>query len=362
MIKFFVSVIVTVYVLSAVCIPAQEISKEAFYWEKQDENTVQCNLCPRQCVIASSKRGHCGVRVNKDGVLYTLGYNNPVSVHPDPIEKKPFFHVLPGSCALSVAVAGCNMRCVFCQNWQISQNTPDKTINRNLTADEIVELAQQYRCRSVVFTYTEPTVFYEYMLEIAQKAKQQGLKVGMHSCGYINPAPLVELLDYMDFINIDLKSFSRQFYRDISGGTELDNVLRTLRIIKQAGVHLEITTLLIPTLNDSPQEIQSLCSWIKEYLGEETPLHFSRFHPQYKLKNLPATPLSTLRQAYDIAKKIGLKYVYIGNVSGINEESTWCPVCGKRLIHRIGYSVIENNVQASTCRFCGASIKGIWKN
>ncbi|MBN2483851.1 MAG: AmmeMemoRadiSam system radical SAM enzyme [Candidatus Omnitrophica bacterium] len=360
MVKCFLCLMALVYVTAAVPVWGAEASCEALYWEKKEHNNVQCKLCPRQCVISSGNRGYCGVRVNKDGTLYTLGYNNPVAVHPDPIEKKPFFHVLPGTCALSLAVAGCNMRCLFCQNWQISQSTPDTTNNLDLTADEVVARALQYKCPSVVFTYTEPTVFYEYMLEIAKKATQQGLRVGMHSCGYINPAPLVELLDYMDFVNIDLKGFSSEFYRDISGGTELENVLRTLEIIHQAGVHLEITTLLIPTLNDSSGEIRALSSWIKENLGEETPLHFSRFQPQYKLQNLPATPLSTLRNAYDIAKEVGLKYVYIGNVSGINEESTWCPVCGKRLIHRIGYSVIENKIAGGRCPFCQTKIKGVW--
>ncbi len=322
---------------------------------------VQCRLCPRQCRIAPAKRGHCGVRINRDGTLYTLGYNNPVAVGPDPIEKKPFFHVLPGSCALSVAVSGCNMRCVFCQNWSISQSTPDQTSNYTLSPGDIVRLAREYGCPSVVFTYTEPTVFYEYMLEIAKEAKSAGLLVGMHSCGYINPAPLVELLDYMDFVNIDLKSFSPEFYRDISGGTELEHVLRTLRIVRQAGVHLEITALIIPTLNDSDAELRNMSSWIVDNLGEDVPVHFSRFHPQYKLKNLPATPLATLRKAYRIAGDAGLKYVYIGNVSGINEESTYCPSCSERVIHRVGYSVIDDNIVEGKCGFCSEPIKGVWR-
>jgi len=340
---------------------AQSNSKEALYWEKSKGNVVNCLLCPRRCIIPEGQRGYCQVRVNKGGKLFTLGYNNPVAVVVDPIEKKPFFHILPKSGAFSIAIAGCNLRCIFCQNWHISQSRPDETINYNLRPQDIVALAKKYNCPSVVFTYTEPTIFYEYMSDVAKLAKKEGLFVGMHSCGYINPEPLGELLKYMDFVNVDLKSFSEDFYNELCLGAHLEPVLNTLKMVKEAGVHLEITNLVIPTKNDSPQKIREMCEWIRDNLGLDVPVHFSRFYPQYKLKNLPPTPIQTLRKAYEIAKEVGLKYVYIGNVPGIEEESTFCPQCGNILIRRVGYSILENNVVKGRCKFCGEEIYGIWE-
>ncbi len=333
----------------------------ALYWEKLESDKVKCHLCPRGCVIPEGARGFCGVRTNIGGELFTIGYNDPVAVHIDPIEKKPFFHVLPGTGALSIAVAGCNMRCIFCQNWTISQSRPDETMNYYLTPHQVVALAKKYHTPSVVFTYTEPTVFYEYMLDIAKQAKKEGLFVGMHTCGYINPEPLKGLLRYMDFVNVDLKSFSEEFYNEMGQGAHLQPVLNTLKTIKNAGVHLEITYLVIPTKNDSPQMIKEMCEWVKDNLGKDTPLHFSRFFPQYKLTNLPPTPVETLKKAYKIARQVGLEYVYIGNVPGIKQESTFCPHCGKILIRRVGYTVLENNIEDGRCKFCGQKVPGVWK-
>ncbi len=333
----------------------------AKYWQKIDENTVRCLLCPRKCILGLNQRGVCTVRINIKGSLYTLGYGNPVAVHIDPIEKKPFFHVWPGSRTLSLAVAGCNMRCKFCQNWQISQSSPDQTLNYQLSPQEVVEKAKEYDCPFVVFTYTEPTVFYEYMLDIARLAKKEGLHTAMHTCGYINPQPLEELLGYMDAVNVDLKGFTQEFYQKMGLWADLEPVLDTIRMIKKKGVHLEITNLLIPTHNDDPQKIKEMCQWIKDNVGDDVPLHFSRFYPAHKLRNLPPTPVETLENAYEIAKEVGIKFVYIGNLPGNEQENTYCPRCGKLLIRRAGYRVLENNVVEGKCKFCGCPIPGLWR-
>ena len=332
----------------------------ASYWQRVRDNIVQCLLCPRKCILDLGQRGVCTVRINKDGMLYTLGYGNPVAVNVDPIEKKPFFHVLPGTNAFSIAVAGCNMRCLFCQNWQISQSRPDETVNYDLSPEDVVNKAIEAKCPFIVYTYTEPTVFYEYMLDIAKLAKAKGLKNGMHTCGYINPEPLKELLKYMDAVNVDLKGFNEAFYNKMGMMAELKPVLETIKTIKQEGVWLELTALIIPGQNDNPEEIKKMCLWIKENLGDDVPLHFSRFMPSFKLQNLPPTPVKKLEEAYNIAKGVGLKYVYIGNVPGHFNESTYCPNCSKLLIGRIGYQIFANNIKDGKCKFCGYKIPGIW--
>ncbi|NLE91132.1 MAG: AmmeMemoRadiSam system radical SAM enzyme [Elusimicrobia bacterium] len=335
--------------------------KKASYWEKIKDKTVRCLLCPRQCTLDVNQRGVCAVRVNRDGTLYTLGYGNPVAVHVDPIEKKPFFHVMPGETAFSIAVAGCNMRCLFCQNWQISQSRPDEVECYNLPPEEVVNKTVQSGCKFVVYTYTEPTVFYEYMLDTARMARKKGLKNGMHSCGYINPGPLKELLQYMDAVNVDIKGFSREFYNKMGMMAELEPVLRTLKEIKSAGVWLELTNLVIPGENDDPQKVREMCLWIKENLGDSVPLHFSRFMPAYRLANLPPTPVEKLQECRRIAMECGLKYVYIGNVPGHYAESTYCPQCDKLLVGRSGYRITENNIMDGKCKFCGHQVPGIWR-
>jgi pyruvate formate lyase activating enzyme len=300
------------------------------------------------------------VRINKAGKLYTLGYGNPVAIHIDPIEKKPFFHVSPGEAVFSLAVAGCNMRCLFCQNWQISQSKPDETQNYSFSPEDLVKEAAKNKCKFIAYTYTEPTVFYEYMLDICKEARKKGIKNTMHSCGYINSEPLKELLPYMDAVNIDLKGFSEEFYAKIGLMARLEPVLDTLKTIKQQGVWLEITNLLIPGFNDQPEKIKEMCVWIKDNLGADVPLHFSRFMPAFKLENLPPTPVEKLKEAYDIAKAVGLNYVYIGNVPGCPEESTYCPRCGKVVIKRQGYQIQENNIIKGKCKFCGYEIAGKW--
>lgn len=353
--------VLVLVLLPALSSQGKEALYPARYWKAVGDKNVQCQLCPRRCMLSPNQRGICTVRINKEGKLYTLGYGNPVALDVDPIEKKPFFHVLPGTSAFSVAVAGCNMRCLFCQNWQISQSKPDETENYSMSAMDIVDAAKKEGTPFIVYTYTEPTVFYEYMLDTCKFAKAQGLRNGMHSCGYINEEPLKELLKYMDAVNVDLKGFNREFYNKMGMMAELEPVLATLKTIKKEGVWLEITNLIVPGQNDNPQEIRKMCIWIKENLGDSVPLHFSRFMPSFKLQNLPPTPVSKLEEAYNIASEAGLKYVYIGNVPGHPHESTYCPNCKKVIISRLGYSILKNNLEKGKCKFCGYKIAGIWE-
>ncbi len=319
---------------------------------------VRCELCPTECVLDNYEIGGCKVRINKDGVLYSLVYGKPCAVAIDPIEKKPFYHFLPGEKAFSIATAGCVLGCKFCQNWQISQARPEEVDYHDLPPDDVVRSAMFYGCRVITYTYTEPTVFYEYMLDTAIIARRLGLKNTMHTCGYINERPLRELSRYMDAADVDLKAFTEDFYARLCGG-RLKPVLDTLVILKSQGVWLEITNLVIPTLNDDRKSIKEMCLWIRNNLGPDVPLHFSRFFPQYKLKNLPPTPLETLTMARDIALGSGLRYVYIGNIR-TEAENTRCHNCKRLLIERHGYLVKENNIINKRCRFCGTLIPGVW--
>ena len=320
--------------------------------------TVQCELCPNGCVLDEGQHSKCRARMNKGGVLYSLVYGKPCAVHVDPIEKKPFSHFLPGTTAFSIATAGCVLSCKFCQNWQISQARPEDTDTYDLPPDEVVRKAMFYECRSISYTYTEPTVFYEYMYDTAVIAKKYGIKNTMHSCGYINEKPLRKLSKYMNAANIDLKGFTEDFYNRICNGS-LKPVLNSLVVLKQEGVWLEITNLVLPTLNDDMKTIREMSKWIKKNLGVDTPIHFSRFYPQYKLDNLPPTPLETITEARKTAMDVGLKYVYIGNIRH-EGENTYCPRCKKMLIEREGYFVKQNNIANGKCKFCSASIAGVW--
>jgi pyruvate formate lyase activating enzyme len=300
----------------------------------------------------------CRTRKNKDGVLYSIVYGKPCAVHVDPIEKKPFFHFLPATTAFSIATAGCVLSCKFCQNWQISQARPEDTDTYDLPPDNVVMNAQFYKSRSIAYTYTEPTVFYEYMYDTAVIAKKKGIRNVMHSCGYIKEKPLRKLSHYMDAADIDLKAFTEDFYARICSGS-LKPVLKSLVVLKEEGVWLEITNLVIPTLNDDMKKIKEMCIWIHKNLGPDVPIHFSRFFPRYKLKNLPPTPLKTLTDARDTAMNVGLRYAYLGNIRH-EGESTFCPKCKKMLIERIGYYVKQNNITNGRCRFCNTPIAGVW--
>lgn len=332
---------------------------EARYYKKIDEQTVQCELCPRRCTLSEGQRSFCRVREFRGGKLYSLVYNQACAVHIDPVEKKPLFHFLPGSPIFSIATAGCNFRCKFCQNWQISQFPPEETVNYRLSPQEIIDETLKNNCPSIAYTYTEPSIFYEYMLDTAKIAKIRGIKNMYHSNGSLNPQPVQEISLYLDGANIDLKGFTQEFYSELCAGY-LETVLETLKILKRNGVWIEITNLVIPPLNDNPQDIKQMCIWIKQNLGSDVPLHFSRFWPHYKLTNLAPTSTETLERARVIAQEAGLNFVYIGNVPGHPAENTYCPGCRKPVIERRGYTIVSNNIINGRCKFCGNDIPGIW--
>lgn len=336
------------------------VEYRALHWEDAGSKRVRCTLCPRECVVADRERGTCGVRENKGGVYYTLVHSNPCSLHNDPIEKKPLFHYRPGTMAFSLATAGCNIECRFCQNWQISQFRPEQVPSRPNTPLQIVESAKAVGSRSIAFTYSEPVVFYEYMRDICLAARDTGIGRVMISNGYINEKPLKELLPHMDAIKIDFKAFSESFYKDVCSA-HLRPVLDTLVRIREAGVWLELVVLLVPTLNDSPKELGAMCRWIVQKLGMDVPLHFTRFHSMYKIQNLPPTPVATLEKACRIAKDAGIHYAYAGNVPGHPFEDTLCPGCGGLLIKRDGYFIEKNSIKSGKCPKCHRAIAGRWE-
>jgi pyruvate formate lyase activating enzyme len=288
-----------------------------------------------------------------------LVYGNPSAVHLDPIEKKPFFHVLPGTTSFSLATAGCNFQCKFCQNWEISQAFPEDVYSYEVPPELMVKRAKEIGARSIAYTYVEPMIFYEYMYDICQLKKKEGLLNVIHSNGFINPAPLRDLCKVLDAANIDLKGFTENFYRELCGG-KLTPVLETLKTLKQEKVHLEITNLIIPTKNDEMSVIKEMCLWVKKELGADTPIHFSRFYPLYKLKGLPPTPVSTLEEARSVALSTGLEYIYIGNIPSHEGENTFCPKCKKIIIQRKGFMVGEMHLKNGKCGYCGKPIPGIW--
>lgn len=339
----------------------KNIVKEAMWYEKLPDKKVRCKLCFRRCEISEGKRGVCGVRENRGGKLHTLVYGHPCAVHIDPIEKEPVYHFYPGTDILCIATAGCSFRCKFCQNWHISQALPEDVSKYSLTPEDVVELAKREKCVGISHTYTEPTVFYEYMLDIAKLAKEEGIKNIMHTCGAMNPEPLRELLKYMDAVTVDLKGFTKKFYRTAIPNGSLNNVLEVLKTVQEEGVWLEIVNLIIPTFNDNPDDIRKMCEWIYENLGDDVPLHFSRFFPAHRMKNLPPTPFETMELAHKIARESGLKYVTVGNVPGHKFNSTFCSKCGKVVIKRIHFAVLEHNIEDGRCKFCGEKINGIWE-
>ena len=311
------------------------------------------------CVIAPGKSGACRVRSNEEGEIKLLTYGSPCSINIDPVEKKPLFHFLPGSQILSIATAGCNLHCKFCQNWEISQGSPADVQTYSARVDELVALAVQKRCQAIAYTYTDPTVYYEYALDCSIKAREAGVKSVLVTAAYINKEPWRELCRYTDAANIDLKALSDKFYREICEA-ELQPVLDALVLAREMGVMLEVTNLVIPGLNDSDADLKRLARWIAENLGVETPLHFSRFFPQYLMVDREPTPKDTLLRAKQIAESEGLKYTYIGNLSSETGESTYCPGCGELLIERKRYSVLKNNLKEGKCSRCDKDIYGIW--
>ncbi len=321
------------------------------------------------CLIEPGQSGECRVRVNIDGVLRTVVYGFPCSIHIDPIEKKPLFHFLPSSRIFSVATVGCNLHCRNCQNWEISQANPEDTValfplgkkwGRWWPPEELIRWAKRYACLSLAYTYTDPVIFYEYTYDTAKLAKESNMRSVLVTAGYINEDPWKQLLKYVDATNIDLKGITDDFYRRVCSGT-LKPVQNALILAKASGILVEVTNLIIPTLNDKPEEIRQLARWLKANLGGETPLHFSRFFPKYKMRHLPPTSLKTLDMAREIAMSEGLQYVYIGNIQSKVGQNTYCPGCSRLLIERTGYTILQNQLKDGRCPDCGKEIYGVWK-
>lgn len=333
-------------------------SKEGLYWSPTPRGT-KCLICPNECIIKEGESGLCHNRINRDGKIYSIAYGNPCAVNVDPIEKKPFNHFLPGTKAFSIGTAGCNLACLNCQNWTISQVSPKETRNYDLMPDKLIADTIASKCPSIAYTYSEPVSFYEYTFDSARLARQEGIRNVLVTGGYINDEPLRNLLKYIDAARVDLKSFSNDIYLKLSAGA-LDPVLNTLKTISGLGVWLEIINLVIPGWTDNPDMIKRMCNWLAENGLAHTPLHFSRFHPDYKLTQLSSTPIAVLTQARDIALSAGIKYVYIGNVPGLDAENTYCPKCREMVIERKGFTILQKNLEKGACKKCGEKIPGVW--
>jgi len=334
--------------------------KEALLYQKLDKNKVQCNLCAHLCVIHPGKAGICMVRENIDGILYTKVYGHTIAQHIDPVEKKPLYHFYPGSKAYSVATPGCNFHCLFCQNWDISQLTHSEILESGQKAapEQIVWNAKQTGCKSISYTYTEPTVFFEYSYDTSRIAHEAGFANIYVSNGYMTHEMLDMISPYLDAVSIDLKAFREETYRRIIGA-RLQPVLDSLKKTKQLGIWLEVTSLIIPGINDDPREIQDMANFVATELGVDVPWHISRFFPAYKMKEVPATPLKTLQMAKEAGLKAGLHYVYIGNVTLARDMDTKCPQCGNVLIERLDFGIIKNNIKKGHCPNCGMKIAGV---
>ncbi len=334
--------------------------KEAMFYEKLEGNVVRCLLCPHHCKINESRRGICGVRENIDGVLYSLVYGKVVARGIEPIEKKPLFHFYPGSEAYSIATVGCNFRCKNCQNFEISQMPKEGKkliVGEDASPQDIVTAAKQYGCRSIAYTYTEPTIFFEFAYDTARLAHKEGISNTFITNGHITEDAIRTLVPYLDAVNVDLKGLSDDLYLKNCGG-HLKPVLDAIRLYKSLGVWVEVTTLVIPTLNDSEKDFRGIAEFIKS-VGVDIPWHISQFYPSYKLTHLPPTPVTSLREARGIGLEVGLRYVYEGNVPGEGEENTYCYRCGELLIRRYGFQIQENRIRDSRCPSCGTRIDGL---
>jgi len=336
--------------------------KESILYEKLDNDYVRCHVCDHRCTIAPSKIGICGVRENRSGTLYSMVYGTSIAESIDPIEKKPLFHVYPGSRSYSIATVGCNFKCDFCQNYDISQvsRTRGKIRGHSSMPEEVIERALRSRSKTIAYTYTEPTIFLEYALEIAKMAHEKGIKNIFVTNGFMTGEALEEIAPYLDAANLDLKSFSNDFYKQYCGG-RLQPVLDSLKKMKALGIWVEVTTLIIPTLNDSKEELTDIARYIYS-LGSEIPWHISRFYPQYRMGHLPPTPVETIHAASETGKEAGLKYVYAGNVQGDAGENTYCSNCGKLLIQRYGFTVEKIDLSELRCPACKTPLDGIYES
>lgn len=340
--------------------PQQSTQKEAMLYESLEGQAVQCRLCGHECRIQPGKRGICHVRQNVGGKLVTGSYDALVAMHIDPIEKKPLFHVLPGSLSLSIAAAGCNFQCAFCQNWQISQPRADGLARgQPVPPEDIVASAVRNKCHSISYTYTEPTIFFELAYETSRLAHRHGVKNAFVSNGYMTPAAVELIAPYLDAINVDLKAFRDETYRRVMHA-RLEPVLTCLRALVKNKIWVEVTTLVVPGMNDSDAELSDIARFIANDLGPDVPWHVSRFHPDYRFTQAAATPIDTLRRAVQLGVRAGLRYVYAGNVPGEESENTFCPSCRARLIRRVGFSVAENRLAAGQCPDCKTPVPGIW--
>jgi pyruvate formate lyase activating enzyme len=336
---------------------------EAYLYEPLEDNKVKCNLCSHRCVIKDGRRGICSVRENQAGKLLTLVYGKVIARHVDPIEKKPLFHFLPGTLSYSIATVGCNFRCKFCQNADIAQmptNHKGRIMGETVTPQTIVDAAARAGCRSISYTYTEPTVFFELAYETAKIAHEQGIRNVFVTNGYMTAEALEMINPYLDAANVDLKAFTEKYYKDLCGA-RLKQVQQTLKRMRESGIFVEITTLIVPGLNDDSSELRQLAGFIVDELGTDTPWHISRFHPTYKLIDRPPTPVKTLTGARDIGLRAGLKYVYTGNVPGNAGENTFCPACDEMVIERWGFQVGKMRIQEGKCSQCGFGIEGVWE-
>jgi pyruvate formate lyase activating enzyme len=336
---------------------------EALLYEKLGDQKVRCALCSHRCVIPVGQRGICNVRENRGGILHTLVYGRLIAQHVDPIEKKPLYHFLPGSLSYSIATVGCNFRCRFCQNADIAQLPTDRggAIQGDTEDPEaVVAAARRAGCRSISYTYTEPTVFLEFALETARRAHAQGIRNVFVTNGYMTPEALELISPVLDAANVDLKAFTRKYYKDLCGA-KLEHVQETLRNMTSRGVFVEVTTLVVPGLNDDADELNALAGFLVDDLGADTPWHISRFHPTYRLTDRPPTPVKTLRRAREIGRAAGLKYVYTGNVPGDAGENTFCPACGETVIERWGFQVRKLRLKEGRCAKCGETIEGVWE-
>jgi pyruvate formate lyase activating enzyme len=334
--------------------------KEAFLYRKLDKEKIRCDLCAHRCVIQPGKIGICHVRENIGGVLYTDVYGRTIAQHMDPIEKKPLYHFYPGSRAYSIATPGCNFRCLFCQNWDISQITSRNILKlgKEASPEQIVREVKRAGCKSIAYTYTEPTIFFEYSYDTARLAHAEGIKNVYVSNGYMTPEMLDRIHPYLDAINVDLKAFRDKTYRRMLGA-RLQPVLDNLIKIRKMDIWLEVTSLLIPGMNDDPEEIRDMVGFIAGELGKEVPWHISRFFPAYKMQEVPVTPLETLQRAKEAGLKAGLQYIYIGNVRTVGDSDTFCPQCGALILERSGFGITRNRIQDGKCPECGFKIAGV---
>ena len=327
---------------------------EAEYYEKREGKSVQCLLCPRNCVIKLDSLGNCKARKNIDGTLYALGYNRFTSFHADPIEKKPIYHYKPGTRTMSFGTAGCNLHCAHCQNWGISQISAESSSLITITPQNAIDLTKKSNCETIAYTYNEPLINFEWIKETGQLSHSHGFGNILVSNGLINEKPLSELLTIIDAANIDIKAFTEKFYKDIATFPGLEQIKRNVITMYQAGIHIELTMLLIPTLNDNPDETRASVDWVLEDLNNKVPIHFSRFHPDFELRNIPATPVETILNARNIAEEAGLRYVYTGNLPYSEINTTICQNCEETLVERIYYNVkIKELGKDGRCRKCG---------